>query len=31
LLDQLVTRLKETYPVSVNSAAMQTAIQSGSF
>lgn len=31
LLDQLVARLQETYPVTVNSAALQAAIQSGSF
>ena len=31
LLDQFVTRLQETYPVTVNQAALQAAIQSGSF
>lgn len=31
LLDQFVARLQENYPVTVNSAALQAAIQSGSF
>lgn len=31
LLDQLVTRLQETYPVTINSAVIDAAIQSGSF
>jgi peptidyl-prolyl cis-trans isomerase D len=31
LLEQLVARLQETYPVTVNEAALQASIQSGSF